>query len=184
MSRKLLLTGRPGVGKSTIIRNVLRELARLTSPPAIGGFITDEIRERQHRLGFRVTAIDTGATAELARFGLESPFRVGHYGVALAAMEEVAIPALRRAQAAAELIVVDEIGRMECFAPDFLVEVIACLAGPRPVLGVLSEHRLPFLDALRDREDVELVPVTDRNRGVLTESLVARLLARLPDSRA
>ncbi len=156
----VLLTGPPGVGKSTIIRKVVAVITQYELRITIGGFLTEELRERQQRLGFQVVALDTHEVSVLAQVKLGSPYRIGKYGVRLEAMNEVAIPAIHRALVNADVIVVDEIGRMECFAPDFLVAVIACLDSSKPLLGAVSQHRLPFLDAVRDRDDVELIETT------------------------
>ena len=53
MGNSYFLTGRPGCGKTTIIRKVLVELARNA-----GGFYTQEIRERGSRKGFSLVTID------------------------------------------------------------------------------------------------------------------------------
>ncbi len=53
MTRKVLLTGRPGCGKTTLIKRVVNELA----VPA-GGFYTEEIRERGERVGFKIITLD------------------------------------------------------------------------------------------------------------------------------
>jgi nucleoside-triphosphatase len=71
--RVLLLTGVPGVGKTTVLR---RLKGRLTGR-RIRGFLTDEIRsQRGNRLGFQLETLD-GRTARLAAVGLRSPHRVG-----------------------------------------------------------------------------------------------------------
>ncbi|PYK36728.1 MAG: hypothetical protein DME60_13840, partial [Verrucomicrobia bacterium] len=41
MTEKVLLTGRPGCGKTTLIKRVVSNLARRA-----GGFYTEEIRQR------------------------------------------------------------------------------------------------------------------------------------------
>jgi nucleoside-triphosphatase len=87
----ILLTGRPGIGKTTIIRR----LADLLAGRTIAGFCTDEIREAKQRQGFRVTAF-SGATDVLAHANTRSPHRVGRYGVDLDAFERIALPELVR----------------------------------------------------------------------------------------
>ncbi len=50
MSRILLLTGLPGVGKTILVRRVLARLDALR----VAGFTTEEIRKGGRRLGFRI----------------------------------------------------------------------------------------------------------------------------------
>jgi hypothetical protein len=50
----LLLTGVPGIGKTTVIRRVAARLQKRR----IGGFYTEEIREDSDRRGFRLVGFD------------------------------------------------------------------------------------------------------------------------------
>ncbi len=81
MTKKVLLTGRPGCGKTTLIKRVVSELAR----PA-GGFYTEEIRAHGERLGFKIITLD-GQEALLAHVDFKTPERVGKYGLDLSALE-------------------------------------------------------------------------------------------------
>ncbi len=172
----LILTGARGSGKSTTLGQVVAQL-----DCKLGGFYTYPLREERKKVGYQVMALDTKATMTLARIGLDSAFILGGHGVDLTTIDEFIVPALRRAIASAELIVIDEIGRMQCFAADFLAVVIECLDSPTPVLATISHRRLPFLDAVRDRDDVELVEVIPQNRVALATSLAAMLRAVLPN---
>jgi nucleoside-triphosphatase len=169
----LLLTGNPGVGKTTIVRKVVQAL-RDALP--LGGFLTEEIRERKQRVGFRIIALDTQDGAILSHVNIEGPYRVGRYGVCIEAMTDLAIPAVRRALESGKVMVVDEIGRMECFSPDFLQVIHECLESERTFFAVLQQRRLPFLDAIRDRDDVELIEVNERNRDSIPGGIVEHIL--------
>src|SRR5262245_9707116 len=61
-SPKVLLTGAPGSGKTTLVREVVREL----DPSRVAGFTTEEIREGGERLGFRVRLLHEEAVGCLA----------------------------------------------------------------------------------------------------------------------
>jgi nucleoside-triphosphatase len=112
MSRKILLTGRPGCGKTTLIKRVVNKLAL----PA-GGFYTEEIRKRGTRVGFRIVTLD-GEEAVFARVDFDAPQRLGKYGLDLSALE-AGIEAIRSAVRDKQLIVIDEIGPMEIRSPMF-----------------------------------------------------------------
>ncbi len=164
----ILITGYPGVGKTTIIRYVLQNLEG-----RMGGFTTQEIRRGGRRVGFSIRAVDTGQEGVLAHIDISGPFRVGHYGVNTADMERVGIPALSRAIESADLIVMDEIGRMENYCPSFQSEVIRALDAPQDVLGTLQMRSTSFLDRIRQRRDVSVRLVTRENRQSLPEDLLA-----------
>lgn len=172
MIRNLLLTGRPGCGKSTVIQRTL-DLLHLKA----GGFFTAEIQESGRRVGFSIQTLD-GHSGVLAHINIAGPPRVSKYGVNLHDLETIAIPALQRACEEAELIVCDEIASMELCSPLFAEAVRAPLDCPKPVLGVIQQKRLPFLDEIRQRPDVRIVTVTAENRDRLSEGLAETLGAR------
>ncbi|MGB3904128.1 MAG: nucleoside-triphosphatase, partial [Anaerolineae bacterium] len=113
MGRTILLTGRPGVGKTTVIKKALDRLEGRA-----GGFYTAEIRESGRRQGFKIVTLD-GQEGILSHVDIRGQPRVSRYGVNLGDLEEVGVAALRRAIAEADLIVVDEIGKMELFSEAF-----------------------------------------------------------------
>ena len=66
MPEALLLTGRPGVGKTTVVRRVVERLSRPT-----GGFYTCELREGGRRTGFEIVTLD-GQRATLSHVDFDS----------------------------------------------------------------------------------------------------------------
>ena len=171
MRKNILLTGRPGVGKTTVIRRVVEQLEDWKAC----GFYTQELRQSGRRIGFRVVALD-GREGRLAEVGLGSPHSVGRYGVDVESFECVALPALIIPQA--DLIVIDEIGKMECFSPAFQQAARRALDGPVPVLGTIGQGGGPFMRSVRRRRDVQLMEVTRANRTGLPGRL-AQMLTEL-----
>lgn len=167
----ILVTGRPGVGKTTLIRRVLDALT-----VEAGGFYTHEIREGGRRVGFAITDL-RGASGILAHVDHPSGYRVGKYGVNREDLERIGVPAIRDAVAAARLIVMDEIGRMELFSPAFRDAVIEALDSSVPVLGTIQDRSNVFLDVVRGRDDVEIVRVDESNRDRLAPDLAVRVRA-------
>lgn len=171
MGRAYLLTGRPGVGKTTCLRRTLV----LAGRPA-GGFVTEEEREGGARVGFVLVTLD-GRRATLARVGRHGPPRVGRYGVDVAALEAVGVPAIRAAVRAGHLVVIDEIGKMELCSADFQAAVEEALAAPVVVLGTILRAPHPWADRVKARPGVEVIEVTLANREALPGQLAARLRA-------
>ncbi len=166
----LLITGKPGVGKTTLLERVVE---RLRGSLRLAGFTTTEMRNSAgERLGFSIVTVD-GKQGELARVGLRSQVRVGRYSVNLEEFERLALPELARRDVG--LIVIDEIGRMECSSGRFRRAVEDALDAPVNVLATVGISRLPFFQALRDRPDVEFVALTGRNRDALVAELASRL---------
>lgn len=168
MGACLLLTGRPGVGKTTIVRQVVARLGG-----AAGGFYTEEVRERGQRIGFRLVALD-GPMGTLAGVNVASPYHVGKYGVHLPDLEQIGVKAIRRAlaQPHVAVVVIDEIGKMELFSPAFRQAVQEVLAGSKPLLATVMAGPQPWVDAIKARPDVTLIEVTPANRQDLPDRIV------------
>lgn len=164
--KNILLTGVPGIGKTTVIQKVLAEVS-----VKVGGFYTREIREGGIRTGFRIISLN-GEEGILAHKDLKSRWRIGKYGVNIEDMERVGVTALEKALQESDLIVIDEIGKMELFTKRFRTVVLQCLDSPKDVLGTIQIKRMPFLDSIRSRDDVTLVKVTTANRNDLPENIL------------
>ncbi|MGY5853494.1 MAG: nucleoside-triphosphatase [Candidatus Thorarchaeota archaeon] len=165
----ILLTGTPGIGKSTIIQKVLESIGTARA----AGFWTLEIRIDGQRVGFSMQTVD-GVVGTLADINLRDGPRVGKYVVSVAHVDEVAIPAMRRARATDCVIIIDEIASMELKSPRFAPEVRKCLDTGR-VLGTLQLRKGEFQDEVRSRPDVRIIDVTFENR----DSLPAQVLELL-----
>ena len=166
---KVLLEGRPGAGKTTVVRRFLALASE--AGLAAAGFVTEEMRERGRRVGFRLETV-AGRSGVLAHVELPGPPRVGRYGVDLSALERLAIPALREE---AGVMIVDELGKMELASEAFRAAVGALLARPLAVVATVQSARHPFTDELKRRPDVDTLPVRAANRDRLPGELMRRL---------
>jgi len=172
--KNVFVTGRPGVGKTTIIRRVLDTL-----DVDAGGFYTAEIRDGGRagspRVGFSIVGLN-GDEGVLAHVDLDSPYRVARYGVNRDDLERVGVGAIEEAVERSSLIVMDEIGRMELCSPPFQRAVLRALDSDVPVFGTLQERPSEFVDAVRARDDVEVHEVDTGNRASLVPVLRDRLV--------
>ena len=165
----ILLTGVPGVGKTTVVDRVV---AHLEDRP--GGIITREIRERGRRSGFSIEALD-GERRVLASKHLREGPRVGPYRVDVASLEGVGVAALARALSSGRIAVIDEIGKMELISPAMRDMIMRVLDSDLDTVCTLGVSGNPFLDAIRRRSDVTVIQVTPGNR----EGLHRRVLEML-----
>ena len=169
---RLLLEGRPGIGKTTVARRLLHLLQEAGVP--VGGFTTGELRTGGHREGFVVEAA-SGAREVLAHVDLPGPPRVGRYGVDLAAFERVALPALGD-PGLGGVVVIDELGKMELASAAFRAAVLELLGRDVAVVATVHQAHHPFTDALKRRLDIRVVRVTEATRDALAGWLMARLV--------
>jgi nucleoside-triphosphatase len=154
-----LLTGSPGVGKTTLITEVLSKANKQA-----GGFYTQEIRSGGVRQGFKIITLD-GTEAVLAHVAINSPHRVGKYGVDIKNLENVAVAAIHRAIEQSDLIVIDEIGKMELFSPLFKEAVLKAIDSSKKVLGTIMLKPNPFADAIKHHPAVDIIVLTRDNRN-------------------
>ncbi len=170
----ILLTGRPGSGKTTLVRQIVASL----EAPA-GGFYTRETRGADgRRTGFEIVTLEN-EVATLAHVRIAGPHRVGRYGVDLEALERVAVPAIERAVAAGGLVVIDEVGKMELLSTGFQRAVVEVLRRHRPLLGTIMRAPHPFADEVKAQPDVFVLELTEANREETRSLAEAQLRAAL-----
>ncbi|MFQ6019934.1 MAG: nucleoside-triphosphatase, partial [Dehalococcoidia bacterium] len=150
-----------------------RNAVRALDVPA-GGFYTEEVRARGRRQGFDLVTLD-GRRTTLASVDSHGPVRVSKYGVELEALDGLGVPAVHSAITEARLIVIDEIGKMELYSEPFRQAVLAALDSGKPVLASIMLGPHPFADAVKRRQDVEVLAVTEENRARLAHYLLDRL---------
>jgi nucleoside-triphosphatase len=149
----LLITGRPGVGKTTLVEEVVQTM--IDKGVRFSGFLTREIRENGLRAGFKVIELPGGIEGTLATKDGASVRRVGRYGVDVEDFERVAMPALEAR--GIDFAVIDEIARMELFSSAFSARARALLSGEKPrVFATVQERSLDRLDEWGVREACEI----------------------------
>jgi len=169
VKKHILLTGKPGVGKTTVIKKIVPLLG-----VDAGGFYTEEIRVMDRRMGFRIVTLD-GKDGILAHVDCNSNYKVGKYRVDLDSFESVAIPTLEKAIKDKAIIVIDEIGKMELFSMKFKELVSNILDGEKSLLSVIKENGDVFTENIKKRGDVTMITVNYENREGLLEKILGLL---------
>jgi nucleoside-triphosphatase len=176
--RTWLLTGSPGIGKSTIVSKAIYLLrARGT---IVGGCITKEVRVRGERKGFELEDLLTGEKGELASLSSRLGPRVGRYRVNLQTLSGIGAKSLSAAASRAELIAIDEVGPMELTSPEFRKGATECLSSGKPLLAVVHENMDdPLIGEFKKKGDPILVTLLNRDR--LAEELAESILSELSE---
>ncbi len=167
-AKNLFLTGMPGIGKTTVIQRTVERLSA-----GARGFYTRELREASRRVGFSIITLD-GKEGILAHVDATGRHRVGRYVVNLQDIEGLAVLAMTP-RSPDELVVIDEVGKMECFSEAFRKAVVTVLDSPNRVLGTIAAKGNAFIESVKQRKDVTVVMVTPSNRDRLPEELAAKL---------
>lgn len=165
----LLVSGPPRSGKTTLIKNI-------TGHPSLsgkwGGFITEEIREKGERVGFQILSYPGAKRGILARKGLFSSYRLGSYGVNIQDLEGIGCKALEEALSSAELIIIDEIGKMELFSEKFRNILLQALDSPKKLLATIMERRHEFADRIKRRKDVQIYRLRPHNFEIVLQDVL------------
>ena len=170
--RILMLTGVPGIGKTTVLRDVARRLAHRT----LRGFYTEEMREHGERVGFRLVTFD-GEQAVIAHIDFRGFPQVSKYGVDVAAIDAVATRALT-VRPGVDVYLVDEMGKMECLSASFVRAMRALLASDKVIIATIAAKGAGFIAEVKKRDDILLREVTRANRVERPEELVQWIEAR------
>jgi len=165
--KNLLLTGRPGVGKTTLIK----KLSEALKPFHPVGFYTDEIREGGVRKGFELVTLD-GRRQILSHVGIKGPFRVGKYGVDIAGFETF-FDAIDFLSPATRLVIIDEIGKMECLSGKFQTLLREILNLQKSLIATIALRGSGVIAEIKGRSETTLLEVTAQNKdSILSEVLM------------
>jgi nucleoside-triphosphatase len=165
---RILLTGPPQCGKTTVVQKVVARF-----PGRAAGFYTREVREGGRRLGFEIVTLE-GETSLLSHVDFPGPYRVGKYGVNLDNFHQLALPALTF-KPGIDLIVVDEVGKMECLSDKFVAAMERLWKQPAALLVTVAEKGGGYMASLKARPDKVLISVTPANREGLPSHILKLL---------
>ena len=166
IKKNLLVTGLPGVGKTTLIKKLAEALKSLH--PA--GFYTEEIREGGERKGFDLVSLE-GKRGLLSHRGIRSPHRVGQYKVDVRGFEDF-LDSISFFNPLARLIIIDEIGKMECLCDQFIKLLEEILDSEKWVIATIALKGTGLIEKIKKRQDIRLFEITQKNRDALFSEIL------------
>ena len=169
MAKVLLLSGKPGTGKTSLIKEAI-DRVKIEA----GGFYTQEIRSAGVRQGFKIITLDS-KEAILAHINISSPYQVSKYNVDINSLNEVGIPAIQQALKQNDLIVIDEIGKMELLSLQFQEVVLQAIQSGKKILGTIMFTSHPFADEVKRRPEVRTLVVSGASRNEVLNEILAWL---------
>ena len=167
--KNLLITGLPGVGKTTLVKKLSEALKSLH--PA--GFYTEEIREVGERKGFELFSLD-GKRGLLSHKEVQSSYRVGQYKVDIKGFEDF-LGSISFFDPSTRLIIIDEIGKMECLSTAFRKIMTSFLDSSSPVIATIALRGEGYISEVKHRHDVSLTELTVRNRNIILPETADRV---------
>lgn len=167
--KNILVTGLPGVGKTILIQK-LAERLRDRRPL---GFYTREIRVAGVRKGFELVDL-TGGRFTLAHVDLGGPYRVGKYGVDIDSFDEY-LSRCNFAEGAGRLIIIDEIGKMECLSASFVRTVADILDSDNIIIATIAARGGGIIQQIKRRENIRLFEIDVSNRNTLADRIAGMI---------
>jgi len=173
--RLLLLTGSPGVGKTTVLLKVVEGLR--AEGYHVGGMISREVRSRDIRVGFEILGLESSAHGWLANVNQKTGPRVGRYRVNLADLENLGAESVLKAAESCDVVVIDEVGPMELFSRKFEEAAEKAVESSKLVVGIVHwKARSRLIDEMKAREDAQIFIVTIENRDSLHKIVLGKAL--------
>jgi len=166
MKKNIFLTGAPSSGKTTVIKKVIKNL-----PVPANGFYTEEEKIGDKRVGFLMRSLD-GKEGYLAHQDIRSDFHIRRYGVSIENIETIAASSIRPVDD--NIIILDEIGKMECFSDKFRKAVLKALDSSNIVIGTITFGGDEFISKIKERNDIEIIEVTPLNRDSLPDLILQK----------
>jgi len=168
------LTGRPGVGKTTVLLRIVERLKKRGLK--VGGLVSREVREDGSRVGFKVIDLEDGREGWLAHIRQPVGPRIGKYRVCMRDLESIGVEAILKAIREADVVVIDEVGPMELFSQSFKRAVSEALESDKIVLGTIHYRiKTSFISKIKERQDVVIFEVTRENREGLPEIIIQKI---------
>jgi nucleoside-triphosphatase len=150
---KILITGKPRSGKTTLIKSILSSLPH----SSFGGFFTEEIRENDNRVGFKIITT-FGEQAILAYQSFKSKFHISKYGVNIVNIDTIGINCIERAVKEKDIVVIDEIGKMEMCSRRFVgvIHKLFLITGKTIIATIPISSSIPLINEIKSQKDVKL----------------------------
>lgn len=171
--RIVLLTGLPGVGKTTMVKKIADNL--VARGLKVAGITTSEVRENGQRIGFRITDLSTGEEGWLARKESSGGPRTGSYRIVMDDLERIGVEALRKLiRGGIDFAIVDEVGPMEMTSSSFRSSLGEVFHGSQATLVTVKlGSRYEEIDAIRN-ECLQL-ELTSSNREEVYANLTDQI---------
>lgn len=168
-----LIVGARQVGKSTMIRRVLREINR-----PVFGFETrkeDELADAER--GSPIYIYPAGQAHVQTADNLVGYCKDKRPEVCREAFDRFA-PSLKNPPPHS-MVVLDEIGFMESESEPFCTQILALLEGDVPVIAAVKHNSTPFLDQVKQHPNCRCFQITEENRDALFEQVLAFVRSQL-----
>jgi nucleoside-triphosphatase len=166
MAVKIGITGPVGSIKAEALQKIMEMLRNQGKD--VQGVLISEINDQGKLKGYSIFDIYTKRKVNFAEVGIVSRVKIDKIGVDTKLLEEILIPSLTRARETADVIVIDEIGKLENTTKNVQKEINDTLNSTKPlIVTVHKKSRNPVLQEIRALEGVRVFDITPINKSLL-----------------
>lgn len=167
-NKHILLTGVPGVGKSTLLKKIIDNYTGSKV-----GIMTSAILKDGRRHNFNVET-SSGCDGIIASVDFHSSRKVGKYGVNIQNLDKC-LPSISDFDKD-DLLYLDEIGTMQLYSSDFKKLALKYIDSSNRLIGTIKKRSDDeFITLIKKRDDVEIIDVTRQNRVILFDKISAEI---------
>ncbi|MBC7113868.1 MAG: NTPase [Candidatus Methanomethyliales bacterium] len=173
---KAIITGRPGIGKSTVLKEVIKILE--ANGWRVGGIICPEVRACGKRVAFEIVDLLSGERGILASTEPSNGPVVGRYYVNITDFERISVNAINRSLDEADITAIDEIGPMEMKSSKFRNIITNVLSSDRRIIAVV--HTTLVRDIASKFQSIRVFEITEYNRNHVSGEIAKYFLGGSP----
>lgn len=163
---KIFVTGNPGVGKTTLLKK-LKDFC-VKKGISTCGFITEEVRKNDVRVGFVLVNLRTGERFDFASIFKETPYKFGRYFLDIEKFN-IIIEAVFCDEG--KIFILDEIGKMEFFSKKFKEKLFDLLEKDKDIIASLHRDFVPSF-----KKYGKIYYLTYENRDKVEEEIKREIL--------
>ncbi|KAH8390758.1 hypothetical protein KR215_005265, partial [Drosophila sulfurigaster] len=176
-SIKLNLFVQTGIGKTTLVGKIA---ANMRNQCTLQGFFTDEVRENNQRIGFDVVTM-AGKREILAREKVQGNLpKVGKYSVYVENFEKLALPLLNKSSRPTQLMIIDEVGKMELLSKRFEEAVRMLVLYEQIAIPLHTNKRIGLVEFLKSYPQSRIYTVNHTNRDSLVRTISEDIIKSIP----
>lgn len=177
MSKQIIITGKPSIGKTTLIMELISLMKREKIP--VIGFWTKEIRKKGKRVGFEFETT-WGDVGTLAHVNSDSEYHVSKYGVNIDEFERKILPMFKKiSHNTTQVIVMDELGKMEFLSSDFSKQINYLFSRSQNESDIVATLGLHYMDRYKKwkskNDTLQLFRLTRDNYDKIKEIIISSI---------
>lgn len=169
MKNIILLTAPPRTGKSTLIKKIIQTLGEKN----LCGFFTEEIHRDGERVGFKIKELN-GDEFVFSHVDIVSDYKISRYNVDLEKFENFIDNVFSKIDND-KILIIDEIGPMQCLSSIFKKKITELFNRPTVVLGTVFYQNFEWIDDIKKSDKVELIELNLENRDCIASEIVDKL---------